>query len=66
MAFTGPREAIQDIRELHEIYSDAVVRQDLEVAGRAVTGLPDTRAHRRRCASATLRCGRKHGVEQLE
>lgn len=30
MAFTGPREAIQDIRELHETYSDATVRQDLE------------------------------------
>jgi ketosteroid isomerase-like protein len=30
MAFTGPREAIQDIRELHETYSDAVVRQDLD------------------------------------
>jgi ketosteroid isomerase-like protein len=30
MAFTGPREAIQHIRELHETYSDAVVRQDLE------------------------------------
>jgi ketosteroid isomerase-like protein len=30
MAFTGPREAMQDIRELHETYSDAVIRQDLE------------------------------------
>lgn len=30
MAFTGPREARQDIRDLHETYGDAVVRQDLE------------------------------------
>jgi ketosteroid isomerase-like protein len=30
MAFTGPREAVHEIRELHETYSDAVIRQDLE------------------------------------
>jgi ketosteroid isomerase-like protein len=30
VAFTGSSEAMQSIRELHETYSDAVVRQDLE------------------------------------
>jgi ketosteroid isomerase-like protein len=30
VAFTGPSEARRSIRELHETYSDAVVRQDLD------------------------------------
>ncbi len=30
MPFTGPRQDVQAIRELHETYNDAVTRQDLD------------------------------------